>query len=83
MEEEKKQKDVKQPQSQRILKIEETYKEGVRKHDVKAQTINKIIHDQNEEYHSRIRSEFVTRKMANDATNSRFYSRSKKNTDQV
>ena len=66
-------------QSDRIIKIGHTYEQGVKKYDAKTQEINRLINGQHENYHRKIRSQFAARKNGNDSTNTRFYSKIKKN----
>jgi hypothetical protein len=60
-------------QSERVIKIEDSYKAGVKKYDVKVDEINRLIGEQNEQFHDKIRLEFAARKQNNDTTNSKFY----------
>jgi hypothetical protein len=63
----------KMQQSERIIKIEDAYLTGLKKYDVRVDEINRLIQEQSEDYHSKIRSEFATRKQNNDVTNSKFF----------
>lgn len=40
-----------EPKSQRIIKLEEGYKEGLKKYDIKTEEVYKKIQAQNQEYH--------------------------------
>lgn len=63
----------KDQQSERVLRIEDTYHAGVKKYDVRVEEINRLIGEQNEQFHDKIRQEFAARKHTNDITNSKLY----------
>ena len=60
-------------QSERVLKIEDSYKAGLKKHDMRVEEISRLIEDQNEQFREKTRLEFAVRKQNNDITNNKFY----------
>lgn len=42
--------------SERVMRLEESYQNGVKKYDAKTENISKLIEFQNEEFHRKIRS---------------------------
>jgi hypothetical protein len=51
--------------SERLLNIEEGYRQGVRRHDAKTEEINRLIDWQTEEAHRKIRGNFSSRRETN------------------
>ena len=62
-----------------LVKMEQDYEEGLKKYDRKTEEIKRLIDTKSGEFHSKVRSSFITRKHVNDNTDSQFHTLTRTN----